>query len=1469
MKKKQTTSTIKTLAFALGCSTILAAPSLLQASSLTALEKANASGENNVTRQMTNSRETVQSNDDTVTGSGTVTSSNGNPDMLPMEDAMPDSPANESSMVSDEEMQELTTDMRTITLEVSSDSEATSPVPFQVLFNDEVIGEAEALPAENGENQRVSFEVPESSLDTERGFFDFGSDVKQNLTIRRGEDAADNALYVHSIDTDGKKQNTVSNNGALRVGSDTDISTSFTFPERTTPQNNFVSMPQKNKITISASSDRFRGAPIMALKVNGNEEGRVRVRPERGRGVVGSEEGAVRDYTFEVEGEIESLDIGFINDAYQGPGKDRNLFIHDIKINDVPLSETDGITGDLNQRLSDGPLAMYQNGSIPFDIEKYKADVAAMQNPDVEETDETEVSDSGEEMPVDDTDVSNSGEETPEDDMTVNPDNIENTVNDALAGNNLTEPESMVDFIKRLVDQIVNSILSSLFGITPEPAAAPQTGGEMTPAAPEQTQGNAVQPEQTGGETTTPAPTGGNGGGASPTAPTGSGGNASSGGGSSAPAGGAGSGGSNAPASSGGGSNSGGGSAPVTSGGGNNSAGGGSAPSSSGGNNNSSGGSAPVTSGGGNVTGEAESDAKSPESNQGSQTANGNGGGSDTAGGEAPEEVATDEDSAVNNGVDAGEVTGEEIDLEDVDTDSLGLDFGQFNEGDYDAGNCQDAKVINGVTSPFNSGDYCEALEKGLFFFYANRSGSSEGNPIEWRGDTDLEDGSDNGVDLVGGWYDAGDHIKFDLPAATSASMMAWSGIKFYDGYKQSGLLSELKKHLAWANSYFMKTYDNNGTADPADDKLFVQVGDGSLHKFLGTPEESTLPRKSYFVSNGTPATEVAAEKAAALTSFALLSQMDGDYDSADALATAAKSLYEYAYQFQGKYSDSVPEANPYYTSVNGYKDELAWGAAWLYKYTGDPAYLKRAEENYDRGYHGISFDEKNFMTSSLMYDVTGDMKYANDVLTAMDEYKNGQNGIAVLPGTATNGGLNIRQDWGSCNMTMGLAQSVVALAKSMNERGADSARMDDMLNWASDQADYCLGDNPDNFSYMIGFGENFPKSPHHRGANNRRGVDPAQYELTGAMVAGPKKSGEYNDVFSDWVTNEVGVSYNAPMVGTLGGLYEFAIGGAAAADDVSRDGVSGSGVAGLGIDRATFGNMRDLSKANTPNKNFNPTPAAGGSDGGSTGGGSAGGGSTGGGSGGVSGGEVNNSPSSNFAPTPVTEGTVEGSAGSVAVTKAPASVLNMCGGLVDGQGNGKAMMVGGLGHQYPEMGKLMNVHDVWEGATSVGIDAQGFFDSFTADNGNYNPGQPDDKKCLGALTVLNEMAAVTTMGGLSGDHGGPQELVMGSATNAALKGDAAGVRAALEGNGGDTSGLSDDLLVSMWSTNSHYYNHAILNVTLGGFKITHLRSLNDRGQDGNPQSTRGGYNDKGQWPEWEMYTKGNQFLSENARFLP
>src|SRR5215468_198249 len=70
--------------------------------------------------------------------------------------------------------------------------------------------------------------------------------------------------------------------------------------------------------------------------------------------------------------------------------------------------------------------------------------------------------------------------------------------------------------------------------------------------------------------------------------------------------------------------------------------------------------------------------------------------------------------------------------------------------------------------------NYGEALQKSLFFYEAQRSGTLPANKrINWRGNSGLNDGSDVGKDLTGGWYDAGDHVKFGLPMAASATLLA------------------------------------------------------------------------------------------------------------------------------------------------------------------------------------------------------------------------------------------------------------------------------------------------------------------------------------------------------------------------------------------------------------------------------------------------------------------------------------------------------------------------------------------------------------------------------------------------------------------------------------------------------------------------------------------------------------------------
>ena len=41
-----------------------------------------------------------------------------------------------------------------------------------------------------------------------------------------------------------------------------------------------------------------------------------------------------------------------------------------------------------------------------------------------------------------------------------------------------------------------------------------------------------------------------------------------------------------------------------------------------------------------------------------------------------------------------------------------------------------------------------------------------------------MDDGCDVGVDLTGGWYDAGDFVKFNFPMAYSVTTLAWGMLR-------------------------------------------------------------------------------------------------------------------------------------------------------------------------------------------------------------------------------------------------------------------------------------------------------------------------------------------------------------------------------------------------------------------------------------------------------------------------------------------------------------------------------------------------------------------------------------------------------------------------------------------------------------------------------------------------------------------
>ena len=70
-------------------------------------------------------------------------------------------------------------------------------------------------------------------------------------------------------------------------------------------------------------------------------------------------------------------------------------------------------------------------------------------------------------------------------------------------------------------------------------------------------------------------------------------------------------------------------------------------------------------------------------------------------------------------------------------------------------------------------------------------------------------------VDLVGGYYDAGDNVKFGYPMAFTSTMLSWSCLEF--GRFMGAELSDPKAAILWATDYLLKATAHPGT-------IFVQV---------------------------------------------------------------------------------------------------------------------------------------------------------------------------------------------------------------------------------------------------------------------------------------------------------------------------------------------------------------------------------------------------------------------------------------------------------------------------------------------------------------------------------------------------------------------------------------------------------------------------------------------------------------------
>ncbi|GFQ00047.1 endoglucanase 16 [Phtheirospermum japonicum] len=464
------------------------------------------------------------------------------------------------------------------------------------------------------------------------------------------------------------------------------------------------------------------------------------------------------------------------------------------------------------------------------------------------------------------------------------------------------------------------------------------------------------------------------------------------------------------------------------------------------------------------------------------------------------------------------------------------------------------ANIFSVVRADFN---YEDALKKSLIFLEAQRSGKLPANHRpSWRGDSALQDGKPANVDLVGGYYDAGDNVKYGLPLAFTVTTLSWAAIFYQSEIQSAGEMQNIRAAIRWGTDYLLK-------ASAKRNCLYVQVGDPEKdHECWIRPENMKTPRTVLKIDKNTPGTEIAAETSAALAASSIVFRRV-DHAYARRLLNRAKSVFHFAKTYKGTYDGECP----FYCSYSGFNDELLWAATWLYKATKRSIYMDYIQDE---------------AISATVSEFNWDLKYAGAQIILSEFYMEGKKDLhsfkqqadsyicSVLPDSPDHlvyispGGLVHLRDGANSQYVTGTAllfsvySDILAKHKQVvvcGDKKFDSARL---MAFAKQQMDYLLGKNPRRSSYMVGFGNKPPTRAHHRGASvpqmaptkviscpmsftywyNNDANNPN--ELTGAIVGGPDKNDHFVDQRTNSAMTEPTTYTNSLAVGVLAKLAKY-----------------------------------------------------------------------------------------------------------------------------------------------------------------------------------------------------------------------------------------------------------------------------------------------------------------------------------------
>ncbi len=464
-------------------------------------------------------------------------------------------------------------------------------------------------------------------------------------------------------------------------------------------------------------------------------------------------------------------------------------------------------------------------------------------------------------------------------------------------------------------------------------------------------------------------------------------------------------------------------------------------------------------------------------------------------------------------------------------------------------------------------------LELGaLNFFYQNRSGT----PIEipWAGQWQWTHGpghlSDANVacvndcgytlNVLGGWYDAGDHGKY----VVNGGISVWTLLDLYERQQHLG-----HGTASLADGTLAIPENGNGVPDVLDEArweieflLEMQVPpghekSGMAHHKVHDNSWTTLGRVPPETSQNrylhAPSTAATLNLAAVAAQAARIWRGIDD-KFADRCRLAAIRAWNAAQKFPNVYAPQYDNGGGGAYDDGDVSDEFYWAAAELFITLKTPdllAFLRAsphhgkvpAKTGHEHVAHStaMTWQATAALGAISLAVVPGALpdeaeltQIREQITQAADVYLGiiSAQGYRVPIRTGDNG----HYPWGSNSLVANNAL-VMALAY-------DFTHDDKYANGAVQGMDYLLGKNPLGLSYVSGFGEHAFENPHHRfwahqkkpslphpppgvlaGGPNSRLQDPTSSRLAGCP---PQRC--YVDHVDAWSVNEVAINWNAPL---------------------------------------------------------------------------------------------------------------------------------------------------------------------------------------------------------------------------------------------------------------------------------------------------------------------------------------------------